>query len=570
MTLFPVITRELTAQARQPFTYWLRVIGAGGLALAFVLTAWGFTGYSRDWPYRAPAFGTFAVFGAQLLGKINAAIFTVLWFLVPLLSADAICRERREGTLGLLFLTPLRAVEVVLGKSLVHVLRAVTLLVTMSPWLMLPVLFGGVELKDVKLALLFDSTILLLALTAGLLASCWPKDWLKTVVLAELLSLLLGVVFMEVEDRGFVRILTTAPPSPAAAPGPTFGPNPRWVLRQWVPDWDAGIFTHLAGLHAFVTNSGMRPSVGWWWGGGPPWDTMRTPWAAFWASYVPAAHAAWLAWACRLLLGAALVLAAGIGVVSWRVANSWQDAPPTRREERLRQQWLGTRFWPAWLRRRTSRSLDRNPVGWLQLRSPQARLTKWGWCLLVLVVESALTRSLNDLTSFQHWLGLLLLAGLAFSAAGSFRGERESGALELLLVSPLRIRAIILGRVRGLWMQFLPGLALFVAANVYISSWAGGHYATMGWEEVAFWLAVLASLPFIGLYFSMRRLNPLVAWLWTCGAGIVLPLVLGMAGAYADPYPLIRASVHFLPLALGGIAWALLHRSLRARAFALR
>jgi ABC-type transport system involved in cytochrome c biogenesis permease component len=551
VTLFPVIARELAAQARQPFTYWLRVIGAGGLALAFGLTAVSYTPGSWAWqnPGRALGMGSVALFGAELFGNINATIFTVLWLLVPLLSADAISRERREGTLGLLFLTPLRAAEVVLGKSLVHVLRAVTLLVTMSPWLMLPVLFGGVELKDVKLALLFDSSILLLALTAGLLASCWPKDWIKTVLVAEVLSLLLGAVFLEVENRGFMRILATAPTSSAAAAAQTWGRPIEWQFRGWLPGWEAGGFTHLASVHAFVTNNGQQ-------------------WRMFWTNNTPAGHAAWLAWASWLLLGAALVLAAGIGVASWRVARSWQDAPRSLRAEQVRQHWLGQRFWRSTLRRRLRSSLDRNPVGWLQLRSPQARLAKWGWCLLVLVVETALSCSLDDLTEFQHWLGLLLMAGLAFSAAGSFRAERESGAIELLLVSPLRIRAVILGRARGLWMQFLPGLVLFAAANAYVSSWSE-HYRTTDWPAALFLLAVFASLPFIGLYFSMQRLNPLVAWLWTCGLGILLPWGMQAVPPFFDLYP-DRTVVLLLPLVLGGMAWGLLHRSLRARSFALR
>ena len=50
-----------------------------------------------------------------------------IWVLVPLLVADCLSRERREGTLGLLFLTPLTANDIVIAKGLSHGLRAVTL-----------------------------------------------------------------------------------------------------------------------------------------------------------------------------------------------------------------------------------------------------------------------------------------------------------------------------------------------------------------------------------------------------------------------------------------------------------
>jgi len=48
-------------------------------------------------------------------------------------------------------------------------------------------------------------------------------------------------------------------------------------------------------------------------------------------------------------------------------------------------------------------------------------------------------------------LAWLVAGSMAASAAGSFRRERESGMLELLLVSPVGEQRIISGRLRGLW-----------------------------------------------------------------------------------------------------------------------
>ena len=47
--------------------------------------------------------------GGRLFGYFNTLLFFTIWILVPLVTADCISSERREGTLGLLFLTPLRA-----------------------------------------------------------------------------------------------------------------------------------------------------------------------------------------------------------------------------------------------------------------------------------------------------------------------------------------------------------------------------------------------------------------------------------------------------------------------------
>ena len=45
--------------------------------------------------------------------------------------------------------------------------------------------------------------------------------------------------------------------------------------------------------------------------------------------------------------------------------------------------------------------------------------------------------------------------------------ERESGVLELLLVSPLGEKQIIAGRLSGLWGQFAPAAVLLLAIWAY-------------------------------------------------------------------------------------------------------
>src|SRR5262245_10214992 len=113
MTLLPVIVRELRAEARHSFTYWLRVLGATALlfvSVSFVLL----NGFEISQ-------------GGELFTLQHITLFWAIWILVPLISADCISREKREGTLGLLFLTPLKATDVVVAKVLAHGLRAATL-----------------------------------------------------------------------------------------------------------------------------------------------------------------------------------------------------------------------------------------------------------------------------------------------------------------------------------------------------------------------------------------------------------------------------------------------------------
>jgi ABC-type Na+ efflux pump permease subunit len=69
---------------------------------------------------------------------LNRTLLFAFWVLVPLMTADCVSREKREGTLGLLFLTPLTVFDVIAGKAAIHVLRALTLFLAALPLLGLP------------------------------------------------------------------------------------------------------------------------------------------------------------------------------------------------------------------------------------------------------------------------------------------------------------------------------------------------------------------------------------------------------------------------------------------------
>ena len=166
MTVLPVISRELRASARQPFTYHLRVLAVAALLLVSVLF-----GIHYDFASNL---------GGRLFGSLHFALFCSIWLLVPLLTADCISRERREGTLGLLFLTRLTAPDIVVAKGLAHGLRALTLWVAVVPVALIPIMQGGVSWDEALLSVLVNFSAICWALTAGLLASAWSKTWLRS------------------------------------------------------------------------------------------------------------------------------------------------------------------------------------------------------------------------------------------------------------------------------------------------------------------------------------------------------------------------------------------------------
>ena len=119
-----------------------------------------------------------------------------------------------------------------------------------------------------------------------------------------------------------------------------------------------------------------------------------------------------------------------------------------------------------------------------------------------------------------------LMMAVAASAAGSFHRERETGFLELLLVSPLNEQQILGGRLRGLWSQFMPAVLLLVASWLYLSIERGSRY---GRFETLFWTCSSAffAVPIVGLYYSLRRRSFISAWLCTLATALFLPNVTG-------------------------------------------
>src|ERR1700704_2861913 len=109
MSVLPVIVRELRAQSRQPLTHWLRIAGGVSVAGAIAAALWTMGTIKSQAGGGNMLANPVQTFGTTLFGKMNLFIFVAIWLFVPLATADAVSRERREGTLVLLYLTELRS-----------------------------------------------------------------------------------------------------------------------------------------------------------------------------------------------------------------------------------------------------------------------------------------------------------------------------------------------------------------------------------------------------------------------------------------------------------------------------
>jgi ABC-type transport system involved in cytochrome c biogenesis permease component len=406
MTFLPVVERELRVAARRKATHWARFFAAlTVIVIGFVLLL----GSQRK--LSTPQLGQMLFMGTSVLG------FTFSLLAGVFLTADCLCSERRDGTLGLLFLTDLRGFDVVLGKLVANSVTAAYGLLAIVPMLGLPLLMGGTTLGEfVRMALVLGVT-LALSLAAGMLASALCEETRNAMLVsfAVMAALTGGITLVYFVCEELLRIRSVEAllvPSPIGAfllsrPG-RFG-FPKVAMYYWIS---------MASLTALT--GGM------------------------------------LAWAC------------------WALPRSWQQrqvVTAKRSRAAIRD---------SALRRWTSTVGAMNPYRWLAIRERFPKRLARGLFVLITLVWLGLylgafsgrprVREECFMTCILITFGLhLIVKGMiAMQASRRLCEERRSGALELLLITPLEPWTILDGLWAALRKQFGGLLLLLMTMNVLL------------------------------------------------------------------------------------------------------
>jgi len=493
MTFLPVIQREVRVAARTPATYWLRVLGAAALLVVGAI-------FWRTEGVRGMGFRQ----GGSWFAAMHQTLFWTIWVLVPVMTADCISRERREGTLGLLFLTPLKARDIVLAKGFAYGVRAATLAIAGVPVLVLPFLTGGVGWIQALSSVLINFSALCWALGAGVLASSRGRTFTRSIVGAAAMATACFFAMGLLQGTAIVSSWIAAPGT-----GARFFRGIEW--KFWILKTGFGSITDSGGLLRDLLNSFGRASV------------------------FPTAFLSALS---SVALVSLLALIVFICWAAFNVRHNWQDKPRSVLQTKLEKEFCtpiyGVRYFRGWM----GRLLERNPIGWLERRTWQARTVSWAWLAIIISLYSAMLGGTRpDREMFETWqwtITALFCASLAASAAGSFRRERESGVMELLLVTPLTAGQILTGRLRGIWGQLLPALALLMVMRVQLANFPGlvsGNPAESLEEAAVVGLlgTTALTLPAMGLYFSLRCRLFILALLATIIVGIGLPWAITVA-----------------------------------------
>ena len=480
MTFLPIVERELRERARWRSTYWVRGLvallasGVAGFVLMFI--------------------------AAVSPGKVGHGMMeTLAWLAFPFVvleglrnTADSLSEEKREGTLGLLFLTDLRGYDVVLGKFFASSLTSFYSLLAMIPALAIPVLLGGVTGAEFWRLVLALVNALFFSLTAGTFVSSISRDerraWSGTFALVLLFTVLVPVVSRSLHVPGI------------------------WLFSPFTAFW----------LHDAASYAGAAQKY---------WNSL---WATQALSWV------WLALASFLL------------------PRVWQESGERRTVRRKSTH-------PERDRQRRNKLLAINPIWWLTARHTHQRV--WLWLVVSLASTLAVLAFYylhdNDAGLWSIFgcailLHLALGVWVASEACNSFAEARGTGAIELLLSTPLHVRQILRGQHLALRELFLGPVAVLVSVEVCLATvqiWLMSQgnsgvaarvilILVIGFCLVWFVLDLFAVAE-VGMWFGLTSAKPTQALTRTVLFVLVLPLIFLPCCWFVGPGLMVAKGVIF-------------------------
>ncbi len=177
MTSLPIVERELRVAARRRSTYRVRIAVA---AVAIVIGA--------ALMIANPISGAANV-GRPLFWALSGLAIVYSFVAGRLSTADCISEEKRDGTIGFLFLTDLKGYDIVLGKVVATSLNGFYGLLAVFPVLAVPLLLGGMTNGELWRTVVVLVSTFLLSISVGVFTSSMSRDFHRALA-ANFLTLL--------------------------------------------------------------------------------------------------------------------------------------------------------------------------------------------------------------------------------------------------------------------------------------------------------------------------------------------------------------------------------------------
>jgi hypothetical protein len=535
LLLGPIFAREWLTVPRRSRHYVMRSAYLGALWI-LGLTAWQATvGWNRT-----ATLGDAARFNIMLFQLLTLKVqLPLLLFFASLTAASAITQEKDRRTFVLLLLTDLRNYEIVLGKLFGSLLQIALFLAGTVPLLALLLLLGGIAPHQVAQAILVLATAGLAAGSLGTLIALWRDKTFPALALTTLFLVLYVCV---------VRALGLLPE----------------VIGNW-------------------TGSGSAAS----------WDAERIqqwldPFLALQSVLEPADHALLgiaPAYGFSVVMVLLSMLLNGWGILRLRVWNPSgepiiQREAPTEAEEEEKDR-AKAHAAPG-----LARAVWANPILWREMRTRaygrRPLLVKIAYALVLALVgyyalAPVFTTGERSVVAAVYGLipvGILSLLLVSAQAVTAITSERDTGALDLLLVTDLTPKEFIFGKLLGICYNtkeyLLPPfiLAVLYACFAMLARPPRNHPELRGaWNAEALFavivglLVLLAFVMVLGVHVALRIHDSRLAiintlgtvFFLTIGTAVCISLIL-INGRFEYQW---TSFILFIAAGIGGLWWVL-------------
>jgi ABC-type transport system involved in multi-copper enzyme maturation permease subunit len=578
--LGPIFNREFLTVPRRGRHYVART--------AYLGTLWviGLTVYQFlvGWTHAA-TLGETARFGALLFQLLTFLQLTLFLFFSALSSASAVALEKDRRTFILLLLTDLRNHEIVLGKVLGSLLSIWLLLGSTVPVLMLLLLLGGTGLEQVLQAVVVVAASSLAAGCLGGLIALWRDRTFQSLALTVLLLVLYLCVVQ------LVALVVSFIPALAGVDVLSWL-DPFQALRSVHDPLTAGALPAAYGF-ALVMVLLSAALMGWgvwrlrvWNPSGEPIQQREQPDEETEAKERAAVAALS---ALRRRPARELVLAAAEksgGAEERRSGEEISDsvAPPRRPAAPPPAEGAPDRASVHAAPGRV-RQVGANPILWREIYTRaygnRPLLVKIAYFIVLAFIGYFALVPLVARGPYPFAaayglapVGVLSLLLVAAQAATSITSERDTGALDLLLVTDLSPREFIFGKLGGVLYNtkeyLIPPLALAVVYACFgaLARPPAGHPELAAPMNVTAVFCVLGGLlvlmafaMVLGLHVALRTHNSGTAVVHTLGTIFFLSLgtlfcvaLIVISGRFEYQW---LSFIFFIGAGIGGLWWVL-------------
>jgi ABC-type transport system involved in cytochrome c biogenesis permease component len=431
MTFLPIVERELRVASRQRGTWWVRATAA---LIALVV---------GGWIMLIPGFSTPQNLGIALFVALGIVVNLYCLLAGTRITTDSLSEEKRNGTLGLLFLTDLKGYDIIFGKLTATSLNAFYGLLAVFPVMAIPMLLGGVAVEEFSRITLCAVNNLFFSLSVGMFCSAISRDEMKSMGSA------LGLVLL------------------FSAGLPILG----GLVAMWTKMSEplSMFFIPSPGYSCFVAFDST-------------YQEMSRIGFNFYYESVACVHLlAWffLGWSCYI------------------IPNTWQDKADSSRKVLQKHRMHKFKYGnPESRRPAQQKMLNINPIFWLTGRDRIKPALVWLFPAAgALLWIYGLAKYPRDWKSEESYIAtafigyLVITSWIGSESCKRFAMDRKSGALELILSTPISVADILRGQWAALRSQFLgPGLVILGMFMFFL--WM--HRDDKDW--IIFWLSAILVL----------------------------------------------------------------------------